>query len=206
MFKWAKRKVRFDQRFGLSSWQESLSTMLPKENQLDAPVCFNDVHPVCELLSLFFSSFTINFSLSENVLNTPVDLVLNTPVDLDSYCSTREEGLDYKIKRYQNYEHLFREPHHQLESSALMMFPKYSRLPLSQIPRDSLKHFELSVLRHIRVERVRKTINWTTTFNQWICNLTPEVRNMYRKITWNRREIALEQFLLFSTLFCYLLS
>ena len=35
----------------------------------------------------------------------------------------------------------------------------YSRLPLSRIPRDSLKHFEISVLRHIRVERVRKTIN-----------------------------------------------
>ena len=35
----------------------------------------------------------------------------------------------------------------------------YSRLPLSRIPRDSLKHFQISVLRHIRVERVRKTIN-----------------------------------------------
>ena len=28
----------------------------------------------------------------------------------------------------------------------------YNRLPLSRIPRDSLKHFEISVLRHIRVE------------------------------------------------------
>ena len=36
---------------------------------------------------------------------------------------------------------------------------KYSRLPVSRIPRDSLKHFEISVPRHIRVERVRKTIN-----------------------------------------------
>ena len=44
----------------------------------------------------------------------------------------------------------------------------YSRLSLSRIPRDSLKHFEISVPRHIRVERVRKTINWTTTFNKWI--------------------------------------
>ena len=35
----------------------------------------------------------------------------------------------------------------------------YNRLSLSRIPRDSLKHFEISVLRHIRVERVRKTIN-----------------------------------------------
>ena len=35
----------------------------------------------------------------------------------------------------------------------------YSRLSLSQIPRDSLKHLEISVPRHIRVEIVRKTIN-----------------------------------------------
>ena len=35
----------------------------------------------------------------------------------------------------------------------------YSGLPLSRIPRDSLKRFEISVLRHIRVERVRKTVN-----------------------------------------------
>ena len=55
----------------------------------------------------------------------------------------------------------------------------YSRLSLSRIPRDSLKHFEISAPRHIRVERVRKTINWTTTFNKWIFNLTPEVRNIY---------------------------
>ena len=36
---------------------------------------------------------------------------------------------------------------------------RYSRLSLSRIQRDSLKHFEISALRHIRVERVRKTIN-----------------------------------------------
>ena len=36
---------------------------------------------------------------------------------------------------------------------------KYSRLSLSRIPRASLKHFEISVPRHIRVERVRKTMN-----------------------------------------------
>ena len=35
----------------------------------------------------------------------------------------------------------------------------YSRLSLSQIPRDLLKHCEISVPRHIRVERVRKTMN-----------------------------------------------
>ena len=65
----------------------------------------------------------------------------------------------------------------------------YSRLSLSRIPRDTLKHFEISVPRLIRVERVRKTINWTTTFNKWICNLTPEVRNIY-KIMWKRGKIA----------------
>ena len=53
---------------------------------------------------------------------------------------------------------------------------KYSRLSLSRIPRDSLKYFEVSVPRHIRVERVRKTINWTTTFNKWIWNLTPKLK------------------------------
>ena len=67
------------------------------------------------------------------------------------------------------------------------LFVIYSRISLSRIPRDSLKHFEISVPRHIRVERVRKTINWTTTFNKWICNLTPEVRNIYIKIMWKKK-------------------
>ena len=65
----------------------------------------------------------------------------------------------------------------------------YSRLSLSRIPRDSLKHFEISVPRHIRVAKVRKTINWTTAINMWICNLTPEVRNIY-KIMWKRGKIG----------------
>ena len=71
---------------------------------------------------------------------------------------------------------------------------KYSWLSLSRIPRDLLKHFKISVPQHIRVERVRKIINWTTTFNKWICNLTPEVRNIYikyiYKIMWKKGEIA----------------
>ena len=42
-------------------------------------------------------------------------------------------------------------------------------------------------------------------FNKWICNLTPEIRDIL-KILWKRGEIApQEQFLLFSTIFCYLL-
>ena len=32
----------------------------------------------------------------------------------------------------------------------------YSRLPLSRTPRDSMKHFEISVLRHIRFAELRK--------------------------------------------------
>ena len=81
---------------------------------------------------------------------------------------------------------------------------RYNRLSLSRIPRDSLKHFEISVPRDVRVAEVRKTINWIATFNKWICYLTLEVRNMY-KIMWKRGEIAPEeQFLLFSTIFSYL--
>ena len=56
-----------------------------------------------------------------------------------------------------------------------------SRISLSRIPRDFLKHFEISVPRHIRVAEVRKTINWTTTFNNWVCNLTSEVIKVYIK-------------------------
>ena len=41
-------------------------------------------------------------------------------------------------------------------------------------------------------------INRTTTFHKWICNLTPDVRDIL-KILWK------EEKLLFSTIFCYLL-
>ena len=43
-----------------------------------------------------------------------------------------------------------------------------------------------------------KTINWTTTFNKWICNLTPEVRDILKTL------LKRGEFLLFSTIFCYL--
>ena len=65
----------------------------------------------------------------------------------------------------------------------------YSRLSLSRIPRDSPKHFEISVPRNIRVAIVGKTKNRTTTFNKSICNLTPEVRDIL-KILWKRGEIT----------------
>ena len=55
---------------------------------------------------------------------------------------------------------------------------KYHRLSLSRRPRDSLKYFEISVPRHIRFAELRKKINRTTTFQKWIGNLTPEVRDI----------------------------
>ena len=44
--------------------------------------------------------------------------------------------------------------------------------------------------------RIEEKINRITTFNKWICNLTPETRAIM-KILWKR--------LLFSTIFCYML-
>ena len=80
---------------------------------------------------------------------------------------------------------------------------KYNRLKLSRSSRDSLKFFEISVPRHIRFVDLRNKINQTTKFHKWINNLTPEVW-VTLKILWKRRDIAPEeQFLLFSTIFCY---
>ena len=66
---------------------------------------------------------------------------------------------------------------------------EYSRLSLSRSSRDPLKHFEISIPRHIRFSELRKTIHRTTKFNKWICNLAPEVRDII-KILWKRGEIA----------------
>ena len=66
------------------------------------------------------------------------------------------------------------------------------------------------ILRDIRTStyqncRIEENTNRTTTFNKCICNWTLEIRDIL-KILWKRGEIAhLEQFLLFSTIFCYLL-
>ena len=76
----------------------------------------------------------------------------------------------------------------------------YSRLSLSRIPRDSLKYFEISVLRHIRFAELGEKLIRLTTFNKYTCNWTLEVRDLL-KIVWKRGE----QFLLFSTIFFYLL-
>ena len=60
---------------------------------------------------------------------------------------------------------------------------------LSRIPRDSLKYFEISVLRHIRFAELRKKLIRLTTFNKYMCNWTLEVRDKL-KILWKRGEIA----------------
>ena len=52
---------------------------------------------------------------------------------------------------------------------------------------------------------IEEKINRTTTFNKCICDWTLEIGDIL-KILWKRGEIApLEQFLLFSTIFYYLL-
>ena len=48
----------------------------------------------------------------------------------------------------------------------LFSWYNYSRLWLSRNPKNSMKHFEISVLRHTRFAELRKTINPTTTFNR----------------------------------------
>ena len=68
-----------------------------------------------------------------------------------------------------------------------------------------MKHFEISVLRHIRFAERRKTINRTTTFNRINLLCDSQVRDIL-KILWKRGVIApKEQFLLFSTIICCLL-
>ena len=67
-------------------------------------------------------------------------------------------------------------------------FVMYSRLSLSQIPRDS------EILRDIRtctyrICRTEEKINRLTTFNKYMCNWTLEVRDIL-KILWKRGEIA----------------
>ena len=43
-----------------------------------------------------------------------------------------------------------------IHSALKIPVDKYSRLSLSRIPRDSLKYFEISVVRHIRFAELRK--------------------------------------------------
>ena len=57
---------------------------------------------------------------------------------------------------------------------------KYSRLSVSRSRRDPLKHFELSVLRHIRFAELRKIPIEQATFSNEH-NLTPSVKNILWK-------------------------
>ena len=52
---------------------------------------------------------------------------------------------------------------------------QYSRLSLSQSQRDPLKHYKISVLRHIRDEELRKIPMKQPNFTNEQCNLTPLV-------------------------------
>ena len=56
---------------------------------------------------------------------------------------------------------------------------------LSRIPRDFLKYFEISVVRHIRSAELRKKLIRLTTFNKYMCNWTLEIRDKL-KIMWKR--------------------
>ena len=81
-----------------------------------------------------------------------------------------------------------------LKRLPILYYCTYSRLSLSRSPRNSLEYFEISVPRHTWFAELRKTINRTTTFNKWVCNLTPEVKR------------NIEYFVAkFSTIFWYLL-
>ena len=95
------------------------------------------------------------------------------------------------------------------DSSAVVYFVSFFAVSGSNTI-DS-RYLELSeILRDIRIStyqncRIEEKINRTTTFNKCICKWTLEIRDIL-KILWKRGEIALlEQFLLFSTIFCDLL-
>ena len=67
----------------------------------------------------------------------------------------------------------------------------YSRLSLSRIPRDSLKYFEISILRHIRFAELREKLIRLTTFNKCMCNWTLEVRDILKNIVEKKRNCSL---------------
>ena len=79
--------------------------------------------------------------------------------------------------------------------ASLVRIINYSRFSLSRNPRDSMKHFEIPVLRHIRFAELRKTVNRTTTLasvaqldarptgDQEVAGLTPaEIGTSFVKI------------------------
>ena len=90
----------------------------------------------------------------------------------------------------------------QTQRAAMPPQLKYSRLSLSRNRRDPQKHFEISVLRHIRFVILRKKYLNNQFFYKWLCNLTPLIGNIYWKYCGKGEKL---QFLLFSTIFCNLI-
>ena len=80
-------------------------------------------------------------------------------------------------------------PYYSFVNISFSVLSTYSRLSLSRIPRDSLKYFEISVVRHIRFAELRKKLIRLTTFNKYMCNWTLKFRYKL-KILWKRGEIA----------------
>ena len=82
----------------------------------------------------------------------------------------------------------------------------YSRLLLSQNRKDPQKHFEISVFRHIRFAVLRKKQYELPNFtNDYVIGLLK--LEIYMENIVEKGEIApQEQFLLFSTIFCNLIS
>ena len=60
-------------------------------------------------------------------------------------------------------------------SKSVLFVIKYSRLSLSRNPRDSVKHFEISILQHIRFAELRKQLIKQPPLAEWIFNLTPKL-------------------------------
>ena len=66
---------------------------------------------------------------------------------------------------------------------------------------ETLRDIRTSIYQSCTSEENNKSNNY---INKWICNLTPDVRDIL-KMLWKRGKIApYEQFLLFFTIFCYL--
>ena len=80
----------------------------------------------------------------------------------------------------------------------------YSQLSLSRSQRDSLEHFEISLIRHIRSGKLWKRQVEQPNFRKKYILFHSLSWKYILKILWKRREIApLEQYLLIATIFCY---
>ena len=66
---------------------------------------------------------------------------------------------------------------------------KYIRLSLSRIPRDSLKHFEISVPRHIRFSELRKLFEQPHLTNLYVIGLL--TLQTYRKYCGKEEKLLL---------------